>query len=137
MSESIDISGKFDLITKNDDGSLNIVDFKTGKKEDNDQFQLKFYQLLAEEKFEKPVKKASFYFLKSGRIKDFDLNDAKDEFKADLLGKIEKIKGNEDFITKPGKLCRFCLFKDFCPEKEKVRKINKKPEVEYSDELPF
>lgn len=138
LSENIDISGKFDLITRNEDGSLNIVDFKTGRREDNDQYQLKFYQLLAEEKFKKPVKKASFYFLKSGNISDFDLDDGKDEFKGELLNKIEKIKVTEDFITRPGKLCRFCLFKDFCPEKEKVKEFVRGVKgEEYADDLPF
>jgi len=45
---------------------------------------LKFYKVLAEEKFKKPVAKASFLFLRSGNQKEFELNkqetnDLKDE----------------------------------------------------------
>ncbi len=136
--DDINISGKFDLITKNnEDGSLNVIDFKTGKKENENQFQLRFYKLLAETKFGKPVKKASFFFLKSGNLKDFEIGEDAGLIKEETLNKIQEIAKTEEFITKPGPLCKFCLFKDFCPEKEKVREITKKTKDEYPDDLPF
>lgn len=137
LSDEVEVSGKFDLITKNKDGSLNIIDFKTGKREDENQFQLRFYKLLAEAKFEKPVKKASFFFLKTGNIKEFDLDQNTEEIKEELLDKINKIKETKEFIPKPSLLCKFCLFKDFCPEKRKVRETTEKAVEEYPDDLPF
>ncbi len=138
LYDDISVSGKFDLITRNDDGSLNIVDFKTGKKEDENQFQLRFYKLLVETKFEKPVKKASFFFLKTGNIKDSAIEQDVEIIKEEVLDKINKIKKTEEFITKPGPLCKFCLFKAFCPEKEKVNEVIKEKRIEeYSDDLPF
>jgi len=135
LDENFDISGKFDLIARDNDDSLHIVDFKTGKKEDEDHFQLRFYKLLAEEKFKKPVRKASFYFLKTGNKKEFDLEkEKKEKIREEILGKINQIKKIEDFKTRPSKLCQFCLFKTFCPEKEKVKDVK---EEEYSDDLPF
>jgi len=59
LNDDYDISGKFDLITQDNDG-LHIIDFKTAKKEKTDPFQLDFYQLLAELNFNKPVERASF-----------------------------------------------------------------------------
>jgi len=73
INEDFDISGKFDLLTKNPDGSLNIIDFKTAKRQEDENFQLKFYKLLAELKLKKPVVSASFYYLRRGEKKDFDL----------------------------------------------------------------
>lgn len=137
LYDDISVSGKFDLITKNEDGSLNIIDFKTGKKEEDNQFQLRFYKLLAEIRFEKSVKKASFFFLKTGNIKDLEIGENAGLIKEEMLDKIQKIGKTEEFITKPGPLCKFCLFKDFCPEKEKVREMAKKPDEEYPDDLPF
>jgi CRISPR/Cas system-associated exonuclease Cas4 (RecB family) len=137
LYDDLNISGKFDLITKNEDGSLNIIDFKTGKKEDEKPFQLKFYKLLAQLKFEKPVKRASFFFLKTGNIKDFEIEEDEGLIKEEVLDKIKKITQTEEFVTRPSPLCRFCLFKDFCPEKTKVKEMTKKPEEEYPDDLPF
>lgn len=133
------ISGKFDLIAKDKAGSLHIVDFKTSKKEDEDHFQLRFYKLLAEENFKKPVKKASFYFLKTGKKKEFDLEkEEKEKIKKEILEKINQINEAETFETKPSKLCQFCLFKTFCPEKGKVKKMTKEvKEEDYSEDLPF
>jgi len=137
LNEDFAISGKFDLIVK-DDGFLHILDFKTGKKEDNDHFQLKFYKALAEEKFKKPVKKASFYFLRTCNKKEFDLQEETERIKEEILEKINQIKLTKNFEPKPDKLCKFCLFKTFCPEKEKVNEVTKEKRIEeYSDDLPF
>lgn len=138
LSSDFDISGKFDLVVREGD-RLQIVDFKTSKREDGDQFQLRFYKVLAEEKFKKPVKKASFYFLKTGNKKEFDLEKEKtEEIKEEILRKINEIMGTENFETRPSKLCQFCLYQTFCPEKGKVKEVTKDlKEEDYSDDLPF
>jgi len=138
LDEKFDISGKFDLVIRDGD-ALHIVDFKTSKNEDSDQFQLRFYKVLAEANFNKPVKKASFCFLKTGNKKEFDLESEKtEEIKKEIQEKIERINATDNFKTKSGKLCKFCLFQTFCPEKEKVQKLVKDTSaVDYSDDLPF
>lgn len=138
LSLDFDISGKFDLIVKDGD-FLHVIDFKTGKAKNNDLFQLKFYKVLAEENFGKPVKRASFYFLKDGDKREFDLeNQDSEKIKEEILAKINQINKTEKFETKPGKLCQYCLFKTFCPEKGEVAQVIKEvKEEDYSDDLPF
>ena len=138
LNQNFDISGKFDLIVGDID-SLHIIDFKTGKREDVDDFQLRFYRVLAEAKFKKPVKKASLYFLKKGSIKEFDFEKEKtEEIKKEIIEKIKEIKATKNFETRQNKLCQFCLFKTFCPEREKVNEIIKGvSEEDYPDDLPF
>lgn len=139
ISELFNISGKFDLIVKNNDGLLHIIDFKTGKKEEENSFQLRFYKLLAESKFKERVAKASFYFLKTGNPKEFDLREERsEEIKGEVIERINKIGSTNIFEPKPSKLCKFCLFKTFCPEKKRVNEIIKDfKEEDYSDDLPF
>lgn len=139
LNEDFDISGKFDLIISGQDNSLHVIDFKTSKKEGVDDFQIRFYKVLAEANFKKAVKKASLYFLKKGKIKEFDLEkEETEEIKEEIIGLIEQIKTTKSFEPKPSKLCRFCLFKNFCPEKEKVNQMIKEvKEKDYSDDLPF
>lgn len=137
LDETTDISGKFDLITRNPDDSLNIIDFKTGKREDDNCFQLRFYKLLAESNLKKPVKKAYFYFLKKGIKKEFDLeSEEAEKIKNEILAMVNKIRETKDFETRPGSLCQFCLFKSFCPKQEEIRRFIKEKE-EYFDDLPF
>lgn len=139
LSADFDISGKFDLIIKDENENLSIVDFKTGKNDDDDAFQLRFYKILAETNLNKPVQKASFYFLKSAEKKEFDLgNWSSKEIKGEILEKINVIKNTKNFETKPSKLCKFCLFKEFCPEKRNIDEIITGTSIEDSpNDLPF
>ena len=139
ISKDYDISGKFDLII-NEGEFLHIIDFKTGKNEEGaDDFQLKFYKLLAEEKFKKPVKKTSFYFLRSGSIKESESKkEDSGKIKKEILGKIKEIKSTKDFIPQPSGLCKFCIFKTFCSKKEEVdQRIKNVRKEDYPDDLPF
>lgn len=109
------ISGKFDRIDKLKDGALKIIDFKTGK-ENQDKFQLDFYKLLAELNFAVPVKTLSFYYLGNGKIEEFNVLDIReDEIKDKVLKKIETIEGTKEFPPEPNKLCDHCDFKEICP----------------------
>lgn len=139
LNSDFDVSGKFDLVLELDDKNLSVVDFKTGKSEEKNDFQLKFYKLLAELNFLKPVLKASFYYLKSGRIKEFDLSKEKTEKTKDMvLEKINKIQQEKDFETKPSMLCQYCLFRNFCPAKKEILKYIKEPTQEdFIEDLPF
>lgn len=139
LNEEFNISGKFDLIVKDEKDFLRIIDFKTSKSEKADEFQLRFYKVLAEANFKKPVKKASLFFLKTGNTEksNLDLRET-EEIKDEILEKIKEIKATQRFETKPSKLCKFCLFQTFCPERGEVTEIIKKvSEEEYQDDLPF
>lgn len=139
ISEEFDISGKFDLIIKGENNSLEVIDFKTGKSENDNHFQLKFYKLLVELNFNQPVTKASFYYLKTGRVRVFDLTpEDSQETKFLILSKIEKIKEEKKFMPYPSKLCKFCLFKNFCPAKKEIAKFTEKPvQEDLIEDLPF
>lgn len=138
LNQNFNISGKFDLVIE-ENGSLSLIDFKTGKKEEDDSFQLKFYKLLAETKFKKPVKKTSYYFLRTGNIKEFNFkNKDNDEIKEEIIKKINKIKATKNFEARPKKLCKFCLFKTFCPKRKEVNQMIKDfKEDDYLEDLPF
>lgn len=139
ISKDFDISGKFDLVLNLPNSSLEVVDFKTGKENNNNNFQLEFYKLLAELNFNLPVEKASFYYLRSKRIKEFDLS-IKDieKIKLFILKKVNKIKKEKEFEPKPSKLCKYCLFRTFCPAKSQVAKFIKEPiQEDFIEDLPF
>jgi len=139
MTEDFDISGKFDLVIRNPEGSLEIVDFKTGKREEIDSFQMFFYKALAEMKFGKPVSQLKLYFLRTGRVIGVPSDDkTTEDIKKEIVEKVEKIRSTKTYNPNPTKLCKFCLFKNQCPEKEKVREAIKEVKGEdLDDDLPF
>lgn len=64
LSDDMNLIGNFDWIELMKDGSLHIIDFKTGKsKEKNDSLQLPIYQVLAEKNYNRKVKKLSYWYL--------------------------------------------------------------------------
>ncbi len=139
LTDDFDISGKFDLVTRNPDGSLNIIDFKTGKKDQPEDLQMTFYRVLAELRFKKPVKNLMLYLLRFGKI--IELNNegtSERDLKGEIIQKIVAVKSATTFSTNVSKLCKFCLFKDFCPERAKVNEMIQGVEIlDYSDDLPF
>lgn len=64
LSPSMDLIGNFDWVELMKDGSLHIIDFKTGKnKENGNSLQLPIYQVLAEKNYNRRVKKLSYWYL--------------------------------------------------------------------------
>lgn len=63
LDDAIVLNGKVDFIGELPDGSLHILDFKTGAKDEDDSTQLWLYAILAEGTFGKPVSKISYWYL--------------------------------------------------------------------------
>jgi CRISPR/Cas system-associated exonuclease Cas4 (RecB family) len=138
LNKDYDVSGKFDLVLKGEKG-LEVVDFKTGKSERKDPFQLEFYKLLAEMNFLKKVGKTSFYYLRSGNVEEYEGGDGGiGKIKDKVLGKIEKINEEKKFETRAGKLCAYCLYRNYCPAKKEIAEFIEEPKKEdLLDDLPF
>ncbi len=57
------LTGNMDYVEELSDGTLHIIDFKTGTKDEDDPTQLYLYALLAESYFGKRVSKISYWYL--------------------------------------------------------------------------
>lgn len=63
LDDRIVLNGKLDFVGQLKDGSLHILDFKTGSKDEDDPTQLYIYAILAESNFQKEVSKISYWYL--------------------------------------------------------------------------
>lgn len=63
LDEKTILSGKVDFVGELPDGSLHILDFKTGAKEEDDSTQLHTYAILAESHLQRPVSRISYWYL--------------------------------------------------------------------------
>ncbi len=63
LDEDIVLLGNLDCVEELPDGSLHIIDFKTGTKDEKDSLQLHIYAILAESNLGKPVSKISYWYL--------------------------------------------------------------------------
>lgn len=113
------IKGTIDRIDKNLDGSLNVIDYKTGNSKEKlsykDKKQLIIYQLFLESSLKVKVSNLSYYYLKDGTSQTFIASEnEKIKVETELLEQIKAIKKKE-FLAKPSRLCHYCDFKEICP----------------------
>lgn len=117
------VAGRIDRIDRNADGSVAIVDYKTGKarsQEDADEsLQLSIYAMAAKEKWGYRVGSLVFHNLDGNvpvlsKRDDFQVERARERVK-DVARHIAE--GN--FEPKPGFHCNYCAFRSLCPAKEK------------------
>src|ERR1700677_2741879 len=117
------VAGRIDRIDQAADGSIAIVDYKTGKarsQEDADEsLQLSIYAMAAREKWGYRVGALVFHNLEGNvpvfsRRAELQLGEARERVLAAARGIAE---GN--FDPKPDFHCSFCAFRGLCPAREK------------------
>jgi DNA helicase-2/ATP-dependent DNA helicase PcrA len=117
------VAGRIDRMDRAADGSVNIVDYKTGKarsQEDADEsLQLSIYAMAAHEKWGYRVGALVFHNLEGNvpvfsRRTEFQLEEARERVRAVARG---IAAGN--FKPKPDFYCNFCAFRGLCPAREK------------------
>jgi len=117
------VAGRIDRMDRAADGSVNIVDYKTGKarsQEDADEsLQLSIYAMAAREKWGYRVGALVFHNLEGNvpvysKRTEFQLEEARERVLAVARGIAD---GN--FKPKPDFYCNFCAFRGLCPAREK------------------
>lgn len=112
------IKGTIDRVDQLNDGTLEIIDYKTGggktKLEFKDKRQLILYQLFLEEFWRVKVSVLSYYYLENGEKISFTASE-KDlsKLRLEVIQEITAIK-KRDFTPTPSPLCGFCDFRDIC-----------------------
>ena len=112
------VKGTIDRVDKLADGSLEIIDYKTGrsktKLEFKDKRQLILYQLFLEEFLQVKVSALSYYYLESGEKISFSPT-VKDisKLREGIIKEIAAIKKRE-FTATPSNMCSYCDFREIC-----------------------
>ncbi|MDP2587227.1 MAG: PD-(D/E)XK nuclease family protein, partial [bacterium] len=112
------LHGRIDRADKLADGSLEIIDYKTGRlkdpKKQQKNNQLALYALAAQQAYKQRVSKMSWYFLDEGvKVSTTRTKEELADYEQEVLGNIKSILAS-DFIPTPGFNCRFCDFKNIC-----------------------
>ena len=117
------VAGRVDRIDQRPDGSVAIVDYKTGKARDqedaDESLQLSLYAIAAREKWGYNVGALIFYNLEENvpvitTRSEGQLLEARGRVDAAAQGIAAGV-----FEAKTGMHCNFCAYRSLCPEKEK------------------
>lgn len=121
FTDNLEIGGKLDRVDKVDDGTLEIIDYKTGK-EKGDNLQLVIYTFLVEGLYDKKVSRATYIYLKSGRRVSVEPGeDLRAETRRHIIDTVDKIAETKEFKPNISRLCAYCDYLPFCPAKEEIK----------------
>ncbi len=117
------LTGKIDRVDLKEDGKIEIIDYKTGRKPKDSEIkkslQLSIYALSATQPytFGKDISdiRLSFYYLSEGEKVMFEKSSSEIKEASDkIIQLIEQIE-QSDFAPRVGRHCDFCPFRMICP----------------------
>lgn len=142
LNSDLSLMGKIDRLDENEDGSLKIIDYKTGKQPgDSDLFlkddlQLIAYVCIVTKKLNRLVNEASCLYLETN---DMITLHPTPEVLEDGLNRIQQvidsIQMEREFAPNPNRLCSYCDYLSICPAREQIESSGLSKIAE--EELPF
>lgn len=122
LAPDITLFGRLDRIDEEADGSLHIIDYKTGAQPDEvDAGQLRLYAIMAEEKLRRPVSRASFWYLDGGQVWTMDLGDEdKRQARDELLAAVQEMQNVDEFPPTMGPHCLHCPYFRPCEYRDEI-----------------
>lgn len=122
LSSSVAVLGRIDRVDRESEGTLHIIDYKTGKMpEQTDALQLNIYALILSRKQEPPVTRASYLYLDAGEWRTVQPTRYSLEQAADyVLRNAETILEERAYPATPNPFCGTCDFREVCPRKAEI-----------------
>lgn len=122
IAKDITLGGKIDRVDKNPDGTLEIIDYKTGaapkKRDPQEDFQLSIYALAATDPgvygiIPEKIKVSFYFFEGQERVSGTRTKDQLLKVKEEIVDAAEAIQKSQ-FLPTPGMYCTFCEFRLLC-----------------------
>lgn len=125
LSGNITLLGKIDRVDREDDGSLHIVDYKTGRiPAPLNETQLHIYALILSKEQDLPVSRASYLFLEAGELRTLQTSAVDSERAASyVIDLVDRICAEREYPATPHEYCGTCDYIEICPRKDEAAKF--------------
>lgn len=118
------VKGFIDRIDRLSDGTVEIVDYKTGEPKENNytkkEIQLDIYAMATEEVLKLRPSRLSLYYLKTNEIISKERNDDDINAARALIEEVIKSIVGKNFEPTPGFVCSWCDYSIICPAYRKI-----------------
>lgn len=117
--DGITFTGKIDRVDKHDDGTIEIIDYKTGKYKDqkiiDKDDQVTYYAMGIKEALGIDAKHLTYYFLEEGKqVTTTRTEHDYSEKKKEIIEIVNAMREGK-FEATPGYHCNYCPYNTFCP----------------------
>ncbi len=124
ITEDITLLGRIDRADLLPDGSLHVIDYKTGKYDEENvgDLQLQLYAMIVGANRKEPVTKASYLYLQSMMWHTIDIVPEELAKAVEVVRQqVESIKAEKEFLPNPNRYCSSCDFLPICPAREHIQ----------------
>jgi putative RecB family exonuclease len=125
LANNIILKGRIDRVDKEANGSLHIIDYKTGEMPaEINRIQLHIYALILSKEQDLPPKKASYLYLEPGELRTIELSTADlAQATSYVIDMVDRIRMEKEYPATPNIYCWNCDFLEICPRKDEAAKI--------------
>lgn len=122
ISDGVILFGRVDRVDESPDGTLTIIDYKTGSAPDEiDAGQLYLYAIMIEAELGRRVSRISFWYLDDGAVWTTEFTDAeREETRAALLSGVEEMASATEFPPSIGPHCGHCPYLHACEFRDEI-----------------
>ncbi len=117
------LRGRIDRVDRESDGTLHIIDYKTGTMpQEMDWTQLELHALITAKRFPWPVSKVSYFYLGSSVMHSTEMSvEELSRVHWEVLTVARKVHREKKFRPIPGLWCGNCDFISICPSKAEAQ----------------
>lgn len=125
ITRGLVLRGRIDRLDRDPDGSLHIIDYKTGSMpQETDWRQLELHALITSKRLPWPVSKLSYLYLGSSLMQSVRVSvEQLRRVHWDVLNTARRIRREREFRPAPGLWCGNCDFISICPSKTEAEPL--------------
>ena len=125
LSEGVALVGRIDRIDQETDGSLHLIDYKTGPRpEEPDVEQLHLYAIMVARMLSHPLRRASYYYLELGDVLSISPDRQElDDVARRALAAAEEMAVETEYAATVGRHCAACPYLYLCSERDRIAQV--------------